>query len=119
MDVRADTALGAHVSETEDALGAEPRDLGWPHEPYVTSPEIAASWDARPRGRRLESEWRACLKSYSHRYPKLAAEFRRRVGMDGAARCVLPADWEPHGAVMGVDRFGSPRPVPKCLNTLD
>jgi len=41
------------------------------------------------------------------------------VGMDGAARCVLPADWEPHGAVMGVDRFGSPRPVPKCLNTLD
>jgi len=53
--------------------------LAWPHAPFDVPAEIAAAWDARPRGALLEQQWRATFEAYSRAQPQLAAEFERRV----------------------------------------
>jgi transketolase len=68
---------GAPLGATEiDAM----RDaLAWPHAPFEIPPEVAAAWDARPRGVLLERQWRATFYAYACEHPALAAEFERRV----------------------------------------
>jgi transketolase len=61
--------------------------LGWPHAPFDIPAEIAAAWDARPRGALFEQSWRTRFDAYRTSYPDLAAEFERRA----AGR--LPDDW--------------------------
>lgn len=76
---------GAALGDKEvDAVRTE---LNWPHVPFQIPEEIYASWDARDRGAKLESEWHAVFTRYQSQYPELAAELKRRIGNE------LPADW--------------------------
>lgn len=75
------------------ALGAEEvtlarQNIGWQHEPFVIPDEIYAAWDARERGAQREAEWQTRFQGYQHEYPKLAAEFERRMSGE------LPESWE-------------------------
>jgi len=112
---------GSHQSGTEATHGAPLgehkacatySDLGWLHEEFAVPSAIAAAWDARPRGRRLESEWRARFEYYTHRFPTLATEFRRRIPLDGSVGPVLPADWDRRvERVIGAARAAGVTPV--------
>jgi transketolase len=73
-------------------LGAEEvaalrESLRWPYAPFEIPGEIAAAWDARPRGAALQGEWQARFDAYAAEHPALAAEFARV--MQGR----LPATW--------------------------
>jgi transketolase len=61
--------------------------MGWDYAPFVIPEEIKDAWDARLRGRQLETDWRARFDRYREAYPELATEFDRRM------RGELPADW--------------------------
>lgn len=76
---------GAPLGAEEVALVR--KELNWPHAPFEIPPEIAAAWDARPRGAAAHAEWRSRFAAYAAAHPALAAEFERR--MKGA----LPDDW--------------------------
>ena len=90
------------------ALGAEEvaatrQALGWPYPPFEIPAEIGAAWDARAKGKRLESKWQRQLKEFRKGYPELAAEFERRMKGD------LPADWTAlvHSTLAGVQSNGT------------
>ncbi|HET7675104.1 MAG TPA: transketolase [Gammaproteobacteria bacterium] len=75
-----------------EALGADEvartrERIGWAHPPFEVPADIYAAWDARERGRGLETEWNARFDAYRKAHPELAAEFERRV----AGR--RPDDW--------------------------
>ncbi|HEU0203916.1 MAG TPA: transketolase, partial [Burkholderiaceae bacterium] len=78
-------AHGEPLGEAE--IAATRQALGWHHEPFRVPAEIYAAWDARPRGAKLESGWRARMEAYRAAFPALAAEFERRL------RGELPADF--------------------------
>jgi transketolase len=74
-------ALGeAEVAATREAIG-------WPHAPFRVPDEIYRAWDARPAGAERERQWRQLLDRYASRFPREAAELRRRMVGD------LPADF--------------------------
>ena len=92
--------------DTADAHGAPlgveeikltKQNLGWPSlEPFFVPEEALEHWRvAKPRGARLESEWRKRWDAYRAAYPDLAAELDRRF----AGR--LPEGWD-----AGVPAFG-------------
>ena len=62
--------------------------LRWPYAPFEIPGEIAAAWDARPRGAALHGEWRARFDAYATEHPALAAEFLRTI--EGR----LPVAWD-------------------------
>ena len=62
--------------------------LDWPHAPFDVPREIAAAWDARPRGALQERRWRDLFAAYRFAHPALAAQFERRI--DGS----LPQSWD-------------------------
>ena len=66
-------ALGA------DEVAAARKTLNWPHPPFEVPEALRAAWDARSRGRALETAWQRRLDAYRKAYPELAAEFERRV----------------------------------------
>jgi transketolase len=79
----------------EDEVAAAREELGWHEPPFVVPADVAAAWDARPRGRELEDAWRQRFARYEAAYPELAAEFLRRtrqqlpLGWSGAADALL------------------------------
>jgi transketolase len=84
-------ALGA------DEVAAARKKLGWELPPFELPPDVKAAWDARARGRAIESEWQQRFALYGRAYPELAAEFLRRMqgelpaGFDAAAAGVIDA----------------------------
>ena len=80
-----DAVHGAALGDKEVAATREA--IGWSYPPFEIPEAVYEAWDARPRGRMLESEWNARFAAYEKAHPALAAEFRRRV----AAK--LPAGW--------------------------
>ncbi len=68
---------GAPLGASE--IAAMRAALGWPHGPFEIPAEIAAAWDARPRGALQEQRWREMFDRYARAHPALAAEFERRV----------------------------------------
>ena len=85
--------------DTADAHGAPlgveeikltKQNLGWPSlEPFFVPEEALERWrTAKPRGARLDSEWRKRWDAYRAEYPDLAAELDRRF----AGR--LPEGWD-------------------------
>ncbi|MBW5980960.1 transketolase [Klebsiella michiganensis] len=62
----------AEVAATRDALG-------WPYPPFVIPSEIAAQWDARKAGQVKEAAWNEAFAAYAKAFPKLAAEYARRI----------------------------------------
>ncbi len=76
---------GAPLGDDEIILTRE--KLGWKHDAFVIPDEVYAGWDAKERGKELESAWNEKLSAYSSAHPELAAEYQRR--MNGA----LPDNW--------------------------
>ncbi|MGE5800763.1 MAG: transketolase [Gemmatimonadota bacterium] len=97
--------------DTADAHGAPlgveeikltKQNLGWPSlEPFFVPEEALERWrSAKPRGARLESEWRKRWDAYRAEYPDLAAELDRRF----TGR--LPEGWDAGGAGGALPTFG-------------
>ncbi|MGE5713333.1 MAG: transketolase [Betaproteobacteria bacterium] len=80
-------AHGEALGEAE--IAATRTAIGWPHAPFVVPGEVSAAWDARSRGRRLESAWNERFDAYARKFPREAAELQRRVAGE------LPGDYAP------------------------
>jgi transketolase len=78
-------AHGEALGEAE--IAATRAAIGWPHAPFVVPDDVRAAWDARARGRRLESAWNERFDAYARQFPQEAAELQRRVAGD------LPRDY--------------------------
>ncbi len=76
---------GAALGEKE--VAAARIALDWPYAPFEIPDDVYAAWDARARGKALETGWDARLALYRQKYPREAAEFLRRMAGD------LPLDW--------------------------
>jgi len=104
--------------DTADAHGAPlgveeikltKQNLGWPSlEPFFVPEEALERWRAaKPRGARLESEWRKRWDAYRAEYPDLAAELDRRFtgrlpeGWDAALPAFGPKDAQATRAASG------------------
>ena len=79
---------GAPLGEDEVARARE--TIGWPHPPFVVPDEIYAGWDAREKGKAMETDWNSRYKAYRETHPDLAAELER------CMRGELPKDWRKH-----------------------
>ena len=79
---------GAALGDVE--IAATRPHIGWHHLPFEIPGEVYATWDARPKGQRLEDEWNRTFAEYSEKYPAEAAEFTRRMAGD------LPDGWSDH-----------------------
>lgn len=79
---------GAALGDKE--IAASRSHLNWPHEPFVISDEIYASWNASQSGVVNESEWNKLFYQYRDRYPELANELMRRIENR------LPEQWAEH-----------------------
>ncbi len=71
---------GAALGEEE--VAAARKALGWSTPPFEIPPDIAEAWDHREQGKQAENAWRARLEAYRHEFPKLAAEFERRMAKE-------------------------------------
>ena len=79
---------GAALGDVE--IAATRPHIGWHHLPFEIPGEVYATWDARPKGQRLEDEWNRTFGEYAEKYPTEAAEFTRRTAGD------LPDGWSEH-----------------------
>ncbi len=80
-----DAVHGAALGDKEVAATREA--IGWRYPPFEIPDAVYREWDARPKGRALESDWNARFSAYEKAYPSEAAEFRRRMAGE------LPAGW--------------------------
>jgi transketolase len=78
-------AHGSALGKEEVAATRE--ILGWHYPPFEIPKEVYAGWDARRRGKRMQSEWNKLFAGYAEQHPELAREFQRRMQGD------LPGDW--------------------------
>jgi transketolase len=62
-----------------DEIAAMRDTLGWTAAPFEVPPDVAGAWDARTRGRQLETEWNTRFAHYRATYPDLAADLMRRM----------------------------------------
>ncbi|BBP02429.1 transketolase [Sulfuriferula nivalis] len=77
------------------ALGAQEvadtrKNLGWNHAPFEIPADVYEGWDARTKGKGLETLWNNKFAEYAKAYPAEAAEFKRRMASE------LPANWDAH-----------------------
>ncbi len=79
---------GAALGEDEVARARE--TIGWRHPPFVIPDEIYAGWDARKKGKAVETDWSNRFKAYRKAHPDLAAELERCMSGE------LPNDWKQH-----------------------
>jgi transketolase len=70
-----------------DEIAATRKHLGWTSPPFEIPADIAAAWDMREKGARVEQEWTTRFAAYKKEFPDLAAELERRMAGD------LPADF--------------------------
>jgi transketolase len=64
------------------------KTLGWTAPPFEIPADIAAEWDRREKGAKVEKEWRTRFAAYKQEFPALAAELERRMAGD------LPAGFD-------------------------
>jgi transketolase len=85
-----DTAEAHGAPLGADEVKATKQNLGWPSlEPFYLPAEALEHWRrAKPRGARLEADWKKKWDSYRAAHPDLAAELRRR--LEGR----LPEGWD-------------------------
>lgn len=81
-----ESSHGAPLGDEEIQLTRE--RLGWKHEPFDIPDEYYVAWDAKERGKGLESKWQKKFSTYESAHPELAAEYKRR--MKGE----LPDNWD-------------------------
>ncbi|MCZ7561266.1 MAG: transketolase [Burkholderiaceae bacterium] len=85
---RVNTAKAHGEPLGKDEIAATRAAIDWPYPPFEIPPEVRAAWDARERGARSESAWRAMFERYSEGHPSDAKEFERRMRGD------LPAAYD-------------------------
>jgi transketolase len=85
---RADSAKAHGEALGKDEVAATRAALGWNYEPFVMPKEAYDGWNAREAGYLAEKAWNEKFASYERIYPKLAAEFKRRMAGE------LPENWE-------------------------
>jgi len=83
-----ETSHGAALGAAEVALVRE--RIGWPHAPFEVPAGIYTAWNARSVGAAAEAEWSQRYAEYAEEYPRLAAEFERRIQRR------LPDVWAQH-----------------------
>ena len=71
-----------------DEIAATREAIGWAHLPFEIPTDVYAAWDAREKGKTLETNWQQRFSAYRTAFPELAFEFERRV-----IRRELPAEW--------------------------
>jgi len=71
---------GAALGDKE--IAASRAELGWKHPPFEIPDTIYQGWDARAKGKVLESAWNQAFQAYTAEHPALAAEFNRRMAGD-------------------------------------
>jgi transketolase len=64
------------------------KTLGWSSPPFEIPADIAAAWDRREKGAKVEKEWRTRFAAYKQEFPALSAELERRMAGD------LPAGFD-------------------------
>ncbi|MEO5692253.1 MAG: transketolase [Usitatibacter sp.] len=80
---------GVHGSPLgEKEVAATREAIGWHYAPFEIPEGVYREWDARPRGKALESDWDQRFAAYERAHPELAKEFRRRTAGE------LPASWK-------------------------
>ena len=72
-----ESSHGAPLGDDEIALVRE--SLGWSHPPFDIPKDVYEGWDAKSQGATRESQWSENLADYAKKYPKLHAEFVRRM----------------------------------------
>ena len=76
------SALGdAEITATREAIG-------WTHAPFEIPADVYAAWDAKAKGKELQSAWTTKFAAYREKFPAEAAEFERRMKGD------LPANFD-------------------------
>jgi transketolase len=76
------SALGdAEITATREAIG-------WTHAPFEIPADVYAAWDAKAKGKELQSAWTTKFAAYREKFPTEAAEFERRMKGD------LPANFD-------------------------
>ena len=80
-----ESSHGAPLGDEEIQLTRN--KIGWEHEPFIIPDEYYAAWDGKLRGQKLEDEWKSKFAVYEKKFPKLAAEYKRRVQRK------LPSNW--------------------------
>ncbi len=79
----APTMAGSHDSHGSplgvDEVAATRKNLDWQYPPFEIPKEIYAAYDARTKGKALETKWQEKFASYQQEFPELAAEFSRRI----------------------------------------
>ena len=68
---------GAALGEAE--VAAVRSELGWPHAPFEIPQAIAEAWDAREKGKAVQSDWQSRFDAYEEAFPEQASEFARRM----------------------------------------
>jgi transketolase len=79
---------GAALGEKE--VSATRANIGWSYPPFEIPADIYAGWDARQKGAANESAWNAAFEGYAKKFPREAAEFKRRMSGE------LPKTWREH-----------------------
>ncbi|HEY8384734.1 MAG TPA: transketolase, partial [Porticoccaceae bacterium] len=105
---------GAPLGEAEVAATREA--LGWPHAPFEIPADIAASWDARERGRQAEMAWLQRLESYRAAHPALASELERRLSGELPANFAAEADAYIRACQEKGETIASRKASQNCLN---
>ena len=68
---------GAPLGKEEIELTRE--NIGWVHPPFDIPDKIYKNWNAVAKGKQQEALWRAKYSRYKLSYPKLVAEYERRL----------------------------------------
>ncbi|MFH4828236.1 transketolase [Vibrio diabolicus] len=85
-----------------EEIAATRKELGWEHGPFEIPQEVYAEWSAKETGAAKEAAWNEKFAAYEAAYPKLAAEFKRRVNGE------LPAQWEEKASQIIADLQANP-----------
>lgn len=70
-----------------DEIAATRKQLKWEFAPFVIPQAYYDEWNAKEKGKQLETEWNELFAQYSKAYPELASEFKRRIEHK------LPQNW--------------------------
>ncbi|CAM8622424.1 TktA Transketolase [Oxalobacteraceae bacterium] len=90
-----DKVHGAALGDNE--IAATRAAIGWTSPPFEIPADVYAAWDAKAKGKNLQSAWIKTFADYRQQFPADAAEFERRmkgelpVGFDKTVAAMIAA----------------------------